>query len=140
MRTKPVGIRFDPEKLDFIKGREKLKTNQQVVDLLVNKYWWENKIPVPTHKEAPPLHLKEQIVEQAALGDIGFNSLKTQPESIFSINTTHLSKADKDALMRKYVQERSELTCQEEHIAWFERLEADERLNKEQKQLVKNTH
>jgi hypothetical protein len=58
-KTKPIGVRFDPEKLEFIKSREKLQSNQQVVDLLVNKYWWEHKMPVPTHKEAPPLYLKE---------------------------------------------------------------------------------
>lgn len=60
MKTKPIGVRFDPEKLDFIKSQEKVKTNQQVVDFLVNKYWWENKVPTPTHKESPPLHLKEE--------------------------------------------------------------------------------
>lgn len=58
-RTKPVGVRFDPEKLEFIKTRERLKSNQQVVDLLVNKYWWEFKVPSATHKESPPLHLKD---------------------------------------------------------------------------------
>jgi hypothetical protein len=62
MRTNPIGVRFDPEKLEFVKSREKLTTNQQVVDLLMNRYWWENKMPIPTHKEAPPLHLKEVTV------------------------------------------------------------------------------
>lgn len=72
-KTKPIGVRFDPEKLEFIKSREKLKSNQQVVDLLVNKYWWDHKLPIPTHKEAPPLHLKEGI----SVSDIGFSINET---------------------------------------------------------------
>lgn len=62
-RTKPIGVRFDPEKLNFIKSKEKLESNQQVVDLLINKYWWEHKMPVPTHKESPPLDLKQAAVQ-----------------------------------------------------------------------------
>jgi hypothetical protein len=64
-RTDPKGIRFDPEKLAFVKKQERLESNQQVVDLLVNKYWWEHKMPVPTHKEAPPLYLKEAEVQSS---------------------------------------------------------------------------
>jgi len=63
-RTNPIGVRFDIEKLAFIKQREKLESNQQVVDLLVNKYWWEWKMPIPTHKEVPPDNLKEEKVYQ----------------------------------------------------------------------------
>ena len=43
-------------------SREKLTSKQQVIDLLVNKYWWEHKLPIPTPKESPPLYLKEQFV------------------------------------------------------------------------------
>ena len=76
-KTKPIGVRFDTEKLDFIKVREKLSSNQQVVDLLMNKYWWEHKIPVPTHKEAPPLALKEDAgisTKQIEKPENGFKS------------------------------------------------------------------
>ena len=61
-RTAPVSIRFDADKLEFIMSREKLTSKQQVIDLLVNKYWWEHKLPIPTPKESPPLYLKEQFV------------------------------------------------------------------------------
>ena len=65
IKSKPTGVRFDLEKIEFIKNREKLKSNQQVVDFLMNKYWWEVKVAVPTYKEVPPLNLKtETIVEQ----------------------------------------------------------------------------
>lgn len=44
-----------------------------------------------------------------------------------------------EALMRQYVEERRDCTCQEEFIAWGERLQNDERLSRRQKELVKNT-
>lgn len=63
-KSKPTGIRFDLEKVEFVKIREKLNTYQKVVDFLLNKFWWEHKIPIVTAKEAPPLHLKsESVVE-----------------------------------------------------------------------------
>lgn len=43
-RTKPVSIRFDPEKLELIKRREKLLTPQKVVDFLMDNYWWQNRL------------------------------------------------------------------------------------------------
>ena len=63
LRTDPSSVRFDKEKLDFIMKKEKLTSKQQVIDLLVNKYWWEFKIPVPSHKESPPLTLKQNSDE-----------------------------------------------------------------------------
>jgi hypothetical protein len=123
-RTKPIGVRFDPEKLEFIKSSEKLKSNQQVIDLLVNRYWWEHKMPVPTHKEAPPLHLKEAEVKQTA------------PPSITPISPV----MNAQALMLKYVDERREVSCQEEFQSWSAKLQADNRLNSRQKQEVLNTH
>ena len=122
-KTKPIGVRFDPEKLEFIKSREKLQSNQQVVDLLVNKYWWEHKMPVPTHKEAPPLHLKEAAEAQTKQPGLA------QP----------LPPVNPQALMLKYVDERREVSCQEEFQAWSAKLQADNRLNSRQKQEVLNT-
>lgn len=52
-KSKPTGVRFDLEQLEYVKGREKLKTNQKVVDFLLNKYWWEYKVAVPSHKGLP---------------------------------------------------------------------------------------
>jgi hypothetical protein len=55
-KSKPSGIRFDLEQLEFIQKREsKLNTKQKVVDFLLNKYWWEQKIDAkPNHKGLPP--------------------------------------------------------------------------------------
>lgn len=44
-----------------------------------------------------------------------------------------------EAIKRKYVEDRRECTCDEEFIAWFEKLESDERLNQRDKNEVKNT-
>lgn len=45
-RTKPASIRFDPEKLELVKRKEKLATPQKVVDFLMQYYWWQNKLIV----------------------------------------------------------------------------------------------
>lgn len=65
-RTSPTGIRFDIEKLSFISEREKLETKQQVVDFLMENYWWDKKsedkaLSAPI-KHIPPS--KREIVEQ----------------------------------------------------------------------------
>jgi len=54
-KSKPSGVRFDLEKVEFVKTKEELNTYQKVVDFLLNKYWWEFKIAKPTHKEVPPI-------------------------------------------------------------------------------------
>lgn len=82
-KTSPTGVRFDIEKLDFVQKREKLETNQKVVDFLLNKYWWEYKVAVPTYKESPPLHLRNQTVQKSAIVPIddeplSFDKLRQQ--------------------------------------------------------------
>lgn len=68
-KSKPFSIRVDLEKFGFVKNREKLESGQQVVDYLLNKYWWENKLPHVTPKEAPPLELKIPIQETPTVFD-----------------------------------------------------------------------
>ncbi len=53
-KTAPVGVRFDKDMLELVKSREKLPTNQKVVDFLLNKYWWEHKVEQPSIKGLPP--------------------------------------------------------------------------------------
>lgn len=54
-KSNPTGIRFDKEQLEFIQKKEpKLTTKQKVVDWLLNKFWWEYKVAVPSHKGLPP--------------------------------------------------------------------------------------
>lgn len=54
--------------------------------------------------------------------------------------TTPVPKISVDAIMRKYVEDRRDCSCQEEYISWLDRLNADERLSSKQKELVKNTN
>lgn len=54
-KSKNVSFRFDIERFGFIKTKEGLEKNQQVLDFLVNKYWWEHKVAKPTHKDTPPI-------------------------------------------------------------------------------------
>jgi len=67
-KSKPSGVRFDLEQLDFIQKREpKLNTKQKVVDFLLNKYWWEQKVDTkPNHKGLPPEELNNMPNYQEA--------------------------------------------------------------------------
>ena len=115
-RTKPIGVRFDPEKLEFVKGREKLTSNQQVVDLLMNRYWWENKMPHVTAKEAPPLTLKIESVPIAA---------PEQKRSVIAPKS-----------FTQYQSEKRELECQEDYEKWLAAVKSDPYLSTKQKDLL----
>lgn len=111
-RTKPITVRFDEDKLEFIKSREKLESNQQIVDLLVNKYWWEFKLPVPTAKEAPPLELR--------------NSIAPVVEKII-----------KPKSLNDWITEKRELCSEDDYSFFLNDLEKDEGLSEKQKNLIK---
>ena len=60
-KSKVYSVRWDNEKMAFLQSREKnLETGQEIADFLMNNYWWQNKIPHVTAKEAPPLEMKIQ--------------------------------------------------------------------------------
>ena len=61
------------------------------------------------------------------------------PEQMTTMFTKQVPKVAADAIMRKYVADRRDCTCEEEYFSWAERLEADDRLTSKQKELVKNT-
>ncbi len=42
----PSSVRFDSEKMDFIKNKEGLNSVQKVFTFLLDRYWWEHKITV----------------------------------------------------------------------------------------------
>ena len=46
LKKNPTSIRFDKEKMDFIKKQENLPTVQKVLNFLLDKYWWEHKFGV----------------------------------------------------------------------------------------------
>jgi len=116
-RTNPIGVRFDPDKLDFIKKREKLESNQQVVDLLINRYWWEHKIPVPTHKESPPLDLKQATIQS------------TQQEIKQPLKPRKTPE--------QWVAEKREILDNEGYQVWFKELQSDPYLSDKQKSIIK---
>lgn len=60
-------IRFDEKKYELVCSEENLETPQQVVDFLVDKYWWEKRIgfkpeelPTNGRQEAPTEEKKEK--------------------------------------------------------------------------------
>lgn len=54
-KSKNISFRYDLERFGFVKTKEKLEKDQQVLDFLVNKYWWEHKVAMATHKDVPPI-------------------------------------------------------------------------------------
>lgn len=119
-KTNPTGIRFDLEKVAFIKQREKLSSNQQVVDFLLNSYWWQWKIPIPTAKESPPLALKTETQRLP------------QPELIMP------QKALKS--FEQYREAKRECETIEQWEALKSEIEEASNLSFKQKQLLKSTN
>lgn len=113
-KTKPFTVRFDTEKFDFFMSRQKLKTAQQLVDYFLNKFWWENKVAEPTHKEVPPI------------------SLKSEPEVSQPIQTVKVRKTP-----QQWVLDKRDLDDQESYQKWFNELEADPYLTSKEKQAIK---
>lgn len=54
MKSKQTSIRFDPDKLELVKKKEKLKTTQKVVDFLIDAYYWKHKFHITTLAEKVP--------------------------------------------------------------------------------------
>jgi predicted nucleic acid-binding Zn ribbon protein len=51
-----------------------------------------------------------------------------------------MPQVNTQVIMQKYVEDRREVTCQEEFQVWSAKLQADNRLSSKQKELVLNTH
>lgn len=63
-KTKPTSIRFDEDKLNFVKLEEKIETRQKVVDFLLEKYWWEKRVgnpPTLDRQKVPREKIQEAI-------------------------------------------------------------------------------
>jgi ribosome biogenesis GTPase A len=113
-KTKPFTVRFDTEKFDFFMSRQKLKTAQQLVDYFLNKFWWENKVAEPTHKEVPPI------------------VLRNEPEVSQPIQTVRVRKTP-----QQWVLDKRDLDDQESYQKWFNELESDPYLTSKEKQAIK---
>jgi len=86
-KTKPSGVRFDKEQLEFIQKKEpKLTTKQKVVDFLLNKFWWEFKVAKPSHKGLPPENLNDMpnyqnpVSELSSLPNYSVHDIQPQVE------------------------------------------------------------
>jgi hypothetical protein len=65
-RTKPVSIRFDPEKLELIKRKEKLPSGQKVVDFLMDAYWWNQRLVLAPAMAEAAKHIPYLAKDQPA--------------------------------------------------------------------------
>lgn len=53
-KNNPTGVRFNEDKLAFVMEREKLTSPQQVVNFLLDAYWWKNKVNTGQSEELAP--------------------------------------------------------------------------------------
>lgn len=64
-----------------------------------------------------------------------------QPKINYSVNSfSKPSRAEIEAIKHQYVEERRECSSPESYFDWIKRVESDERLSKNDKDLIKNTH
>lgn len=137
-KSKPTGVRFDIEKSDFVKGREKLNTFQKVVDFLLNKYWWDHKIAKPSHKEVPPSEFASEI-KYAETTDSSFDGSNTkihtidEPLSFDKMKSAYLKPARS---FDSYRQARIDCESQEQWLALKEEIMNDVNLSTKQKSLL----
>jgi len=77
-KTKPTGVRFDLEQLEFVKSKNpKLKTPQQVVNFLLHSYWTEHKIIAEFLQKNPYLAQRERAIDDLLnYGQSTFNEPK----------------------------------------------------------------
>lgn len=123
-KTSPTGIRFDIEKLSFVQGRENVPTKQKVVDFLLNKYWWENKLPHVTAKEAPPLELKNKVdyIQPTE------NSYEGKDKNTFSADEVGQSEELETEL--DFIKEISQLEFPDEYLKMTKKIKAATHLPK----------
>lgn len=132
-KSKPTGIRFDIEKSDLVKGREKLNTFQKVVDFLLNKYWWEHKVAKPSHKGLPPDELNTDI-----------NFIPTSPSVYdgkkFNTNIDEPKQWQEPTNPKsviRYIEERINCDTADSYDRWLQELESDPYLSQKDKQKAK---
>lgn len=130
-KTSPSGVRFDKEQLEFIQNKEpKLTTKQKVVDFLLNKFWWENKVSKPSHKGLPP----DEIV--TVLHD-AFDGKKTDRVKYDEAGMFSEQKSIPLKTVAQWIAEKRELESEEEFSNWEVKLDADPFLTNNQKKLIK---
>lgn len=108
-RTKPASIRFDPEKLELIKRKEKLSTPQKVVDYLMDAYWWNQKLVLAPALAEAAKSISYVAKEQPATAFEAYDQKITNATTQFEIESIgklmavdpFLSRKDRDGLTEK---------------------------------------
>jgi len=117
-KSKPISVRYEEDKLNFVKSRAKLKTVQNVFDFLLNKYW------DTFHVDTDNPFAVEEIKK-----DISHNHIIefSPPEK----------KVSKEYNINEWVSQKREIESSEEYDEWLAKLEAAEYLTTKQKQIIK---
>ena len=75
-KSKPIGVRFDLDKLDMIQKEQNLTSVQQVVNYLMDNYGPKETKRGAPFKNMPPYHTEALNLEEVA------NYLPTPPENL----------------------------------------------------------
>lgn len=124
MKTKPIGVRFDEEDLEFIKKREGIRTPQQVIYFLMSEY------------------MKIYRVEKPSIFIAGSKeSFDGKESNLYELDEALQREESKRKLIRTFEQYRQlKLDCedQEDWIALSIEIRDAPNLSTKQKQLLLN--
>jgi len=89
MKSKPIGIRFDLDKLDMIQKEQNLTSVQQVVNYLMDNYGEKEVKRGAPFKNMPPYDRNSPKLEVSSkLEQIPVENHKTPPEGLKGIDLT----------------------------------------------------
>lgn len=143
-KTDNVSIRFDLKQLDFIKEREGIDSPQRVVNFLMNKYWFENRIH-QGEKTATGFVNNSPLIAKELHYTQRFDGKKETTVSEIENNTIINEQAKtpvKFTLKRspeQWVELRRSCETYEDYQQWLSNLEADPYLTTVQKKLIRAT-
>ena len=89
IKKNPTSVRFDKEKMDFIKEKENLSTVQKVFTFLLDKYWWERQVGIN-----PVLERQDELTKWAKSTELGKISQKVSNESMSTFKVRNFSSND----------------------------------------------
>jgi hypothetical protein len=88
-KSKPIGVRFDLDKLDMIQKEQNLTSVQQVVNYLMDNYGSKEPKRGAPFKNMPPYDIDSSIMEDyPRIVAIPRENMKTPPEGLKGIDLT----------------------------------------------------
>lgn len=107
-KSSPTSIRFREDYFKYAKEKEKLETPQQVVDFLLEKYWWEHNgrrvttetivaPPMADDRQSRQIERTEETLPQMPLNDIvGHYKARLSKSNSYEEIAAIMKEAEKD--------------------------------------------